>query len=161
METCVVSLGGFNSDLTPTTTSLTTTTSSLFSGVFNGDGTGSETAQEVTVVAPPFASGSSDTVSFDFTYTVAADRTVTVSIPVINGQSLTGPVAGQTFTITNTASTTGKLSDDGRSVTFSTTDPTIDTLTFSGGLVEQRICALSGTSIKVNDRTDNSGADQP
>jgi hypothetical protein len=157
MATCLVSIGGFNADLTPAPNSFsfTTTTSTVASAVFNGDGTGSDTAQEVTVVGSPVSGGSSDTTSFDFTYTVGPDRTVTVNVPIIDGQSLTGTLAGQSFTILNDAPSTGQLSEDRRSLTLATTDPVIDTITFSGGLVEQRICARSRVLIKVDEHTEN------
>src|SRR5580700_6883953 len=48
-QTCLLTIGGFNPDLTPTDFSFITTTTSVGTAVFNGDGTGSETLQEVSV----------------------------------------------------------------------------------------------------------------
>jgi hypothetical protein len=155
-QTCLLTIGGFNPDLTPTDFSFITTTTSVGTAVFNGDGTASETLQEVSVTEPPLASGSSDTASFKFTYQVNADRTVTAAVDgAVTGQTLTGVSAGQTFTLTNTAPSTGHLSLDLGSVNSAVTDPVIETISFSGGVTLQRICTRTGMAIKVSERTGN------
>jgi hypothetical protein len=148
-QTCLLTIGGFNPDLTPTDFSFITTTTSVGTAVFNGDGTGSETLQEVSVTEPPVASGSSDTASFKFTYQVNADRTVTAAVDgAVTGQILTGVNAGQTFTLTNTAPSTGRLSLDLLSLNSAVTDSVIETISFSGGSTQQRICSRSSVAIK-------------
>jgi hypothetical protein len=155
-QTCLLSIGGFNADLTPNAFSFVTTTTSVGTAVLNGDGAGSETDHDVSVTLPPLADGSSDTATFNFTYHVAADRTVTAENDgPITGQILTGVAAGQTFTIPVAAPTTGKLSEDNRTVTQAVTDPVIQTISFSSGLVQQRICTRSSVSIKVEEDTDH------
>jgi hypothetical protein len=79
-QICLESPGGFNADLAPNATGFTTTTSTLATMVFNGDGAGSATAQQVSVAAPPAASGAAHTLSVDFIYTVGTDRTVSTLV---------------------------------------------------------------------------------
>jgi hypothetical protein len=158
-ETCLVSFGGFNPDLTPNALSVTTATSTTGTAILNGDGTGSETDQNVSISGSPFPDGASETTSFDLTYVVDKDRTVTFSAALVNGQQLTGTLAGQTFTIVNNPPLTGKLPEDGRSFALAPTDPVIDTFTFSGGLVEQRICVRSRIASKVSGRVDSDAAE--
>ena len=154
-QTCLNTIGGFNADLTPNAFSFVGTTSSVGTAVVNGDGTGSETLHDVTVNPPPVAGASADTVSFNFTYHVAADRTITAQTDgPITGTVLTGTLAGQTFTILSSPST-GGLSEDGRSSTSAPTEAAVETITFSGGLTLQRICARSSVAIKVEEDTDH------
>jgi hypothetical protein len=97
-QTCLQTTGGFNADLTPNAFSFISTTTSVGTEVFNGDGTASETVNDVSVAEPPVADASSDTVSFNFTYQVNADHTLSAAVDgPVTGQSLTGATAGQTF----------------------------------------------------------------
>ena len=160
-QTCLNTIGGFNADLTPNAFSFIVTISSIGTAVVNGDGTGSQTNRDVAVTFPPLASGSSDTASFNFTYHVAADRTVTAQNDgPITGTELTGVLAGQTFTIPLGAPSTGRLSEDGRSLTSGATEAVVQTIAFSGGLTEQRICTLSIVATKVEEDIDHDAASE-
>jgi hypothetical protein len=155
-ETCLQTIGGFNADLTPNAFSFVSTISSVGTAIVNGDGTGSQTNRDVSVNPPPVVGASADTVSFNLTYHVAADRTVTAQADgPITGTVLTGTLAGQTFTIPRGALATGRLSEDGRSLTQGATDAVVQTITFSGGLTLQRICTLSIVAIKVEEDVDH------
>jgi hypothetical protein len=149
-QTCLQTTGGFNADLTPNAFSFISTTTSVGTEVFNGDGTASEMVNDVSVAEPPVADASSDTVSFNFTYQVNADHTLSAAVDgPVTGQSLTGATAGQTFTVTNAAPSTGALSLNLQSVNSGGTDPVIETIAFSGGVTLQRICARSSMAIKI------------
>jgi hypothetical protein len=152
---CLISINGFNPDLTPVGPPAPFPQILSFSvqGVrtFNGDGTGTVTAR-VMSISHPFALPTSPTPVFnrgaaasvdiesDFTYTVSPDLKVSITTPVINGTVLTGPRAGQTQTITNLPEFTGYISEDLQSLTLAHEVPGIEIHTFSNGDSSQRIC---------------------
>lgn len=158
-QTCLTSPGGFNANLTPIGPSFVTINSFLGTHIFNGDGTGSEDSSEVTVAFPPVNAGSSSNFSFTFTYDVSADRTVTAVNSTTSGHIVAGPLAGESYTVTF-GSALGRLSLDGRSLTFFEPEPTVETVTFSNGEVQQRICSRSRILIKVENDTDHDAPGQ-
>jgi hypothetical protein len=153
---CLVSIGGFNADLTPVASGpFPFVVSFAVQGVrtFNGDGTGTLVARVVsfthpfalpTSPTPVFNRGgaASNDISAAFTYQVAPDRTFTVLQPLANGTFLTGTRAGQTFT-DGPFSLMGEISSDGQTLTSATDQPTVETITFSNGDVQRRICHRS------------------
>lgn len=160
--TCLVSRGGFNTNLTPLGPPAPFPFVISFSvqGVrtFNGDGTGKVVAHVISMSHPftvpsqfvspytPFfnrgGAGSAD-VEADFTYDVAPDMTVTLENVTVTGTIQTGSSAGQTFTITNFPTSSGRISQDHRTLTLAHVDPAVETQTFSGGDVQYRICHRS------------------
>jgi hypothetical protein len=116
---------------------------------FNGDGTGTAQGHSVTITDPPAAPSSSD-FSFAFTYDVAPDRTVTVHNELLTGTILTGPAAGETFTIDHT-NFVGHISEDNKTLTLAADTPDPEVQTFSTGFVLTRICARSRVEIKLGD----------
>lgn len=161
---CLVSRGGFNANLTPVSPGpFPFVISFSVQGVrtFNGDGTGSVVARVVTIshpfalpVTPPFFSrggASSSDVEATFTYQVAPDRTVAVDNATLTGTTLTGPNAGQTFTITNFPLFSGYLSKDRRTLTLAHLDPAVETHTSSNNTSDERICHRSRILLQLKD----------
>ena len=148
-DRCINSLAGFNPNLTPKGPTSGVTSSVQTLSTFNGDGTGTGHGRSVTVNDPPGAPSSSD-FSFAFTYDVAPDRTVTVENGLLTGTVLTGPAAGETFTIDHTT-TVGHISEDNKTLTLAADTPAPEVETFSTGLVLTRICTRSRTVIKLGE----------
>jgi hypothetical protein len=148
-DRCINSPAGFNANLTPKGPSSGVTSSVQTLSTFNGDGTGTAHGHSVTILDPPGAPSSTD-FSFAFTYDVAPDGTVTVENGLLTGTILTGPAAGETFTIDHT-NTVGHISEDHKTLTLATDTPAPEVETFSTGFVLPRICARSRAVIKLDD----------
>jgi len=153
---CLTSLSGFNSNLGAVTGSVVWVTMFSLNAVwtFNGDGTGTATGRSVGVASPQAngtglgGAGSSD-LSSVFTWTLAAG-VMTVNFSSVTGEQLTGGRAGQTFTITNLPTMTGRMSGDGRSITLATDTPAVETISFSNGDVQPRICTRHRILLRLN-----------
>ena len=123
---------------------------------FNGDGTGTVKGTTMSITGPPtpgFPPGAgSSRFSFSFTYTVSEDGGWTTNtVPGTDkGTVLTGPRAGQTFTVENSAAGTGLISRNGNTLTVADLTPTVETVTYSNGDVHHRICPRSRVFIKLN-----------
>lgn len=143
--TCIDTSGGFTSEFTP---SNGTAYSSSFSvnGVrtYNGNGTGTVQATVVGNNDSQSPSASSSTISYDFTYSVASNGTITSQVVPGSfvGKVLTGPRAGQTFT--NSGGTEGghvsTITTYSPVFTLSPLAPIVETTTYSNGSVDYRIC---------------------
>jgi hypothetical protein len=158
-DMCIASFAGFNVNLVAQPPFFSRTTHFIGIRVFNGNGTGSQDDTNVTntvFAGPPAAeSSASSRTTGNITYTVARDHTVTVVADNIAGTSLTPAfAAGDTFTIGHVM-TSGKLSQDRRTLVLASDSPEIETITLATGVVEKQICARSRTLIKVNDETDS------
>ena len=164
--TCLVSSGGFNTNLTPVGPPVPFPHVESFSvqGVrtFKGDGTGSVVVRVVNISHPfavpspvvvpytPFFNrggvGTAD-VEATFNYEVAPDLTFTVETLTLTGSIDRGTRAGQTFTVTNFPQFTGRISQDHRTLTVAhvllDSEPAVETHTFSNGDVDKRICHRS------------------
>jgi hypothetical protein len=154
--------GGFNSNFTPFGPPARFPFVISFSvhGVrtFNGDGTGTVVTRTVTITHPraipgdpPFfdrgGASSSDSES-DFTYEVFPDRTFTALTLVAPGTILTGTRAGQTFTV-GPLPLRGEISQDRKTLATTSDAPVVETITFSDGDVEKRICHRSRINLKL------------
>ncbi|MBI4524685.1 MAG: hypothetical protein HY695_12845 [Deltaproteobacteria bacterium] len=154
---CLVSDEGFNADLTPINTAAPFPFVRSFSvqGVvtFKGDGTARRVVRVVSIRHPTATTGvgsaSSADIEADATYHVAPDRSFTVATTALNGTVLTGPRAGQTFTIANFPDLVGLISQDHKTLTVAHHEPTIETQTYSNGAVFHRICHRSRMAIKL------------
>jgi len=144
---------GFNPNLTPTDGSFGQSFTSEGIRTFNGDGTGTVRGSSMGITIPAnIHSAGSDDFSFSFTYTVNDDGSWTSEVTgVETGTIKTGPRAGQTFTISNSPTSTGMISRNGRALTLATLDPTVEIVTFSNGDVHKRICHRSRVLIKLPD----------
>jgi hypothetical protein len=145
---------GFNPNFTPTDGSFGQ--SSAVEGIrtFNGDGTGTVRGSSMGITIPANVhSAGSDDFSFSFAYTVNDDGIWTSDvIGVETGTIKTGPRAGQTFTVSNSPTSTGLVSQNGSTLTLATLGPTVEIVTFSNGDVHKRICHRSRVFIKLPDR---------
>jgi len=154
---CLVSDEGFGADLTPVNTGAPFPFVRSFSvqGVvrFNGDGTATRVVRVVSIRHPTATTGvgsaSSVDIEADATYQVAPDRSVTVETTTLNGTVLTGPRAGQTFTIENFPDLVGLISQDHKTLTLAHREPTVETQTYSNGDVFDRICHRSRVAISL------------
>jgi len=144
---------GFNPNFTPTDGSFGQSFTSEGIRTFNGDGTGTVRGSSMGITIPANVhSAGSDDFSFSFTYTVNDDGSWTSDvIGVESGTIKTGPRAGQTFTISNSPTSLGMISQNGSTLTLATLDPTVEIVTFSNGDVHKRICHRSRVLIKLPD----------
>ena len=148
-DRCIASPAGFTANLIPKGPSVGIASSVQTLSTFNGDGTGTGHGRSVTVQDPPFAPSSSD-FSFSFTYDVAPDGTVTVQNGLLTATILTGPSAGETFTIDHTT-TVGHISEDHKTLTLAADTPDPEIQTFSTGFVQHRICTRERVGIKLGE----------
>ncbi len=160
---CLFSSLGFNANHQPLAGSTVWSSSSSDEGIrtFNGNATGTFTDRTTSVNPPPTpptafpASASSSESSASFTYTVGDDTFTQQNVPGTDkGKVLTGPRAGQTFTVEGIPPATGLISANGRTLTTSILTPGVETITYSNGDVHHRICHRSRVLIKL----DNDGA---
>jgi hypothetical protein len=136
-------------------TAFTSILSSSFHGVrtFDGQGSGTREGRTVGISSSPtqapnnFVPGAnaSDLVG-TFTYDVAPDGTITTTSLPSNSLATAGPRTGQTFTNSG-FSLVGRASVNNRSLTLTTDVPQIETVAFSNGDVQERICHRSRTLI--------------
>jgi hypothetical protein len=122
---------------------------------FNGNGTGTFTIS-TTSITPPRTGGflpaaSSSQSSASITDAVTDDAFTVETVPGTDvGKVLTGPRAGQTFKLEGTPMRTGLISADGRTLVTSVLTPAVETITYSNGDVERRICWRSRVLIKLD-----------
>jgi hypothetical protein len=142
---------GFTADLRPLGFSNVSSFSSQGVRTFNGDGTGSASTRSVFVA--PGAAGASDA-SNQFTYSVAADRTLTIDDGPIFAVAAAGPGAGRQNTITNLPTLVGRVSLDGKSLTIATFTPGVETSTRlvpAPELVDMvRICHRAANAVLIS-----------
>lgn len=161
---CLHASGGFNAKQQAQGTVWFSSSSDEGIRTFNGDGTGTFTNRDTSVTAPPTpptafpASAGSSEGGASFTYAVKDDTFTLQNVPGTDkGTILTGPRAGQTFTLEGVPPATGLISANGHTLTTSILTPGVETITFftsTGPQVEHRICHRSRVLIKL----DNDGA---
>jgi hypothetical protein len=161
-NTCLIAPLGFNPNLTPINGVGVIQTSSR-EGVFTFryDGTGSAHINPSRVVALQIGptgsvlpSAGTQEITFDFTYTLKDDGTITIVVgpgPFIS-EALTGPDAGKTFNVEG-VSMDGVITPDGESMTLNGGAPDVYTITPSivSGFVTKSICHGSGVLIRQHD----------
>lgn len=158
---CLNSVGGFNANFEPIGANVSTT-NFMAQGIrtFNGDGTGTvHDAFTISLVVPPAVTLSASSFSFSesFTYEVQPDGSVTFALDgPLTATETAGPAPGLTISEVGIVQQ-GRISADGATLTTgATSTPTVETLTFSTGLVESRICTRSFTLVKLKrDRDDH------
>ncbi len=103
----------------------------------------------------PHPSAGSNEFSFDFTYNIDANGIfTTLMVPgSFSGKILTGPRAGQTYTVDN-LSFSGLVSGDNKIIDVSTITPQVETVTYSDGYVRQQICHRSRVHVFLGHSTD-------
>jgi hypothetical protein len=151
---------GFNPNtLAPNggSTSFTSVLSSSFHGVRTFDGHGSGTTEGRSVAISSSASlfpntfvpgGNASDFVGTFTYEVAADGTITTTSALSDSLATAGPRTGQTFANSG-FSLKGRASVNNRSLTLTTDVPQIETVEFSNGDVQERICHRSRILIRM------------
>jgi hypothetical protein len=154
-DACLYASGGFNASLQALGT--TFSSSNAVEGVqtFNGNGTGTFTLITTTITPPPtvgfLPAASSSQTSASITDTVTDDTFTVQDVPgTAVGKVLTGPRAGQTFTLEGVPMRTGLISADGRTLVTSVLTPEVEIITYSNGDVERRICWRSRVLIKLD-----------
>jgi hypothetical protein len=108
----------------------------------NGNGTNKSSSMSITFPAKNEGAGSSDS-TYPFTYKVNLDGTWTQQEGTTNGTVTTGPRKGQTFTVTGVPVFTGRISQDGKTLTLASLTPGVETVTYSNGNVQLRVCHRS------------------
>jgi hypothetical protein len=153
---------GFNAKLQPLVNATAVSISGVSEGivVFNSDGTGTLKGTNVSITERPTpgptgypsfpASASSNAHSAPFTYVINSDDTFDVQLSgPSTGTFLTGPRAGQTFSV-DAAPRTGLISKDGNTLTMASVVPTVETIAYSNGDVWPRICVRSSVLVKMD-----------
>jgi hypothetical protein len=149
---CLSSVSGFNANLTPAGPSFGEAFSVQGVRTFNGDGTG--TIHDAVSVSTVIPAGTPQAVaaSFEasFTYVVAANDTYTTALDgPLTGTFLSGPRAGQTFTVVG-FTLSGRIAEDRKSATLASPTTEIETQTLSDSIVF-RICSRSRVLLKIKD----------
>lgn len=143
---------GFTVDLVPIGPSFVSTNSVQGILTFNGDGTGSAVQHFVSLGNP--GAGSVIDSSNQFTYSVAADGTLTIDTGPAVGNTVAGPNAGQQSLISDVPTFIGRLSSDKKSLTFATFTPGVETVTrvvpAPELLTTLRICHRNRVGIRLN-----------
>jgi hypothetical protein len=157
---CTSSPAGFSPSFVPLGSSSESSFGTTGVVAFNGDGTGTLSGRTITQPGAvqglqPGTVEALDT-SIPITYSVAADRTLTV----IQGPSLNtfvaGTLAGQQNSSSGVPPFVGHLSLDRKSFVFGTFDPAVETITFlTSPTVTQRICFRSFTGIRIGKSADS------
>jgi len=149
---------GFSADLRPLGFTNVITFSAQGVRTFNGDGTGSAASRSVSLVNQGPASAVDN--SSQFTYSVAADRTLTIDDGPFHSVPVAGPGVGQQQMVSDFPTYIGRLSSDGRSLTFATFNPGVEVVTRlvpAPELVAQvRICHRASNAIRIS-RTPGAG----
>jgi hypothetical protein len=114
---------------------------------FDGEGAGTYQGRTASINFLPSIGGATD-ITGRFTYAVAPDGTISTDEET-DGTVLAGTRAGQTTT--NSFALTGRASHNRDSLILATDIPQIETVTFSNGDVQQRICHRSRTLIRTGD----------
>ncbi|HMA71498.1 MAG TPA: hypothetical protein VKP67_08425 [Xanthobacteraceae bacterium] len=154
-DACLYASGGFNARLQALGTTFSASDAAEGIRTFNGNGTGTFTSHTTTTTVPPtvgfLPSAGSSQSSASFTYTVADDTFTSENVPGTNtGTVLTGPRAGQTFHVEGVPKATGLISANGHTLVTSILTPGVETITYSNGDVEHRICHRSRVYIKLD-----------
>jgi hypothetical protein len=157
-QSCLVTAFGFNSAGEPMGPSWVNSGTSKGTYHFLANGTGTQTIQSITIVAPgpaiPTPSAGVSTRTGPFHYIMGADGE-SFRLPgggSFSGTLTTGPRAGETFTITNAPELTGWIGDGAKELTLTGTGATVEKETFSGPvtpLTQFRICETSEILIRL------------
>jgi len=143
---------GFNADLVPLGPTFVRTFSTVGVRTFNGDGTGSLTARSVFLGNPGFSNAQD--VTAPFTYSVAADGTVTIDQGPNISVTVAGPGVGNQSSVSNVPTLVGRLSWDRNSITSATFNPGVEVVTqlVPGPelVTSVRICHRSRTDIRIS-----------
>jgi hypothetical protein len=153
---------GFNSFFQPNTPATAFSNSFSVEGVrtFSGTGTGTVKGTSVSIAPPPTPSGpfpsfppdaSSDTFSYNFTYTVNADGSWTSAMVAgsFTGTFLTGPRTGQTYSIDQIPPIDGLIEEDGLTLIGAHITTAVETVSYQNGNVWPRVCHRSRVFIKL------------
>jgi hypothetical protein len=143
---------GFSPALVPLGPTFAFTSSLQGVRTFNGDGTGSMRARVVSIAGGAFPNAND--VSSQFTYSVTADRTLTMDDGPLHLVFVAGPSVGQQLRISNVPTFIGRVSSDGKSLTYATFNPGVETSTRlvpAPELVDSvRICHRTATGIRIS-----------
>jgi len=119
---------------------------------FNGDGTGSAVQHFASLGNP--GAGSTNDASNPFTYSVAADGTLTIDNGPSVSNTVLGPNAGQQAIVSGVPTFVGRLSSDRKSLTLATFTPAVETITRVVPAPEVvttlRICHRNRIGIRIN-----------
>jgi hypothetical protein len=176
--TCLISPIGFDDKLQPVGGWGIIQTSSREGDIrFELNGTGSAYMFSRNITLPyqwptslpgnPFGASTMD-ITFDFTYTLEKDGTITIILDtvgegVFTSKPITGPDAGLTFTITGVSPdgsitpivNDGVITPDGKTITLNAGAPDVYKITRSDGKILKSICRSSGVLIWVRDHADH------
>ncbi len=121
--------------------------------IFNADGTGMAQGRQVGMLfAPNFPGGGLSEFSWQFTYDITDDGTITADlIPgTYEGKQLTGGSKGSTYTI-DKVSDSGMISEDHKTITLGTPTAEVMTFTYSNGSVLYGICGFTRVLTRVGE----------
>lgn len=156
LGSCFLTGTGFYPDLTaidPTYVSPNSNTS-LTIWTFHPDGTGTAQGRGVGLNAwyPYIAAGSANEISWQFTYNITHDGTITTDLipETYEGTFLQGPSKGLTFTF-DKISDSGMVSQDHKTITLGTVTEDVVKFTRSNGTVLYGICFYGRVLTRVDE----------
>jgi hypothetical protein len=122
---------------------------------FNGDGTGTNTARTIAIGDPdPGDSGATSGIdnTSGFTYTLAADGTLTFAQGPITSTFVAGTRVGIQTVTTGIPAAVGHVSRDKKTLVFGSFVPAVESTTrLDLGVVESvRICHRSNTAVRID-----------
>jgi len=122
---------------------------------FNEDGTGAAASRVVSLGDPdPGDNGAASAIdtSSAFTYSIAADGTLTLNQGPINSVFIAGPRTGLQTQVTDTPTIVGRVSTNKSTLVFGSFNPGVETTTrLDSGLVESvRICHRANTAVRID-----------
>jgi hypothetical protein len=153
--TCLWTWTGWKPNLTPVdvSTGYTSSTTQQTIWTFYPDGTGTGQGRNVglTYVFPSYAAAGLSEMSWQFTYNITHDGTITTDlIPgTFVGTFLQGPNKGLTWTW-DKLSDSGMVSQDHKTITLSSVAPDVVKLTF-GSIVNYGICSYGRVLTRVDE----------
>jgi hypothetical protein len=145
---------GFSPALVPNGPAGVNSFSSTGIATFNGDGTGTLVGRSViTNLVSPGAVSAADHI-IPITYSVAADRTLTIDQGPSLNTFVAGPRTGQQNSSSGVPTSVGHLSSDGKSIVFGSFDPAVETISRVSPPVPNpvesvRICHRSYTGVRI------------
>ncbi len=153
---CVTTPFGFTNNLTPNGPPADVFSNSFTSQTiwtFKPDGTVTVQGAQTNLSLPPnLPSASLVDVSYQLTYHVTDDSTITTDLVpgTLLSKYVTGPLTGLTLTF-DKESETGKVSENHKTITLGSVTTDVAKLTFSNGLVLYGICNFSRVLIRLGE----------
>lgn len=156
-RTCSRTAAGFGADLQLLGPAVSQTASTELTITYNGDGTSTAVGRVLNLTNGATATGNLPVSASEFTctgtYQVDEDRSFT-EVMSCSGSVLAGASAGQTFSEADYR-VSGQIGPHGAMLVVGNTDPQVESITLSASGTTSRICARTGTAVKIRKKSDS------